>query len=266
MNKNENRLYYVNDTHFFNTIKKKLKEDGKINIDLPELRNFCTELYKFADTHYDFFKANDITCPVRFFNSKYYTIYEQEDWDSFMSSKEDIFNTYNFLINNFYNIDYNVALLGIGIYMPNIKGFVYGSNKNFKTYGEYKEEVFKDLETIRTVSGVYRLYNIDKDLIYIGKSYSLGQRLISSASIQSAIYYDYAVANNKADADIYEIYYISRLKPINNVANNTNDIPSFILKELEFAPIKPLFDLDIDLDKYKFKYNRDMSKWEKVNL
>ena len=74
----------------------------------------------------------------------------------------------------------------------------YGSNQNMKIYGEYIEDVFKDLDTIYTTSGVYRLYDIDKNLIYIGEKLSLGQRLISSASIQSAIYYDYAVVGNKS--------------------------------------------------------------------
>lgn len=105
----------------------------------------------------------------------------------------------------------------------------------------YFSEVVKNLETLLSVSGIYKLYDKDKNLLYIGKSKNLGNRIVSSKEERKAFYYSYAITKTMADACIYEPYYIAKLKPLLNVEHVTDDSPSFELPEIEFEEIKPFF-------------------------
>ncbi len=90
--------------------------------------------------------------------------------------------------------------------------------------------------------GIYRLYDENKNLIYIGKSYNLCDRIPSSANSKKAHYFSYCVLNNKADTDIYELYYINKLKPPKNLDGGHDDTPSTVLPELIFTNILPLYN------------------------
>lgn len=87
------------------------------------------------------------------------------------------------------------------------------------------------------ISGVYRIYNFDGQIIYIGKSYNLGSRIATSLKERKGCGFDYTVIDNKADTDIYEIYYISKLQPVLNGTSNTGEKPTVILPEREFGEV-----------------------------
>lgn len=86
-------------------------------------------------------------------------------------------------------------------------------------------------------------YDEDKELIYIGKSKSLGDRMQSSAiERMDAMYVTLMKTKTYADTGIYEMYYIAKLKPKLNVDGNTIDEPSVELP-----------DLEVILEMYKFR-------------
>lgn len=105
----------------------------------------------------------------------------------------------------------------------------------------------EDLETGYKKSGIYRIYNQNNRIIYIGKSTSdLADRLRTSIREQfqkgnsMPYFYDYAIIDNKSDVDIFEVYYISLFKPCNNSANIYTDMPSIVLPELNFTDLKEI--------------------------
>ena len=105
----------------------------------------------------------------------------------------------------------------------------------------------EDLETGYKKSGIYRIYNQNNRIIYIGKSTSdLAERLRTSIREQfqkgnsMPYFYDYAIIDNKSDVDIFEVYYISLFKPCNNSVNIYTDMPSIVLPELNFTDLKEI--------------------------
>lgn len=93
---------------------------------------------------------------------------------------------------------------------------------------------FKELaQTLFKSPGVYMFYNRNKELIYIGKSINLSQRLIGSAlEKETAMYATVKETKTYADCGIYEMYYIGLYKPKLNSDGMTDDYPTFELPEL----------------------------------
>lgn len=88
---------------------------------------------------------------------------------------------------------------------------------------------------LKNVCGIYRLYNEDLHLIYIGKSYDLFQRISTSSYQRQAYCYDYCVLDSRADTDIYELFYINKYKPPLNADSNSNDKLTVTLPLLKFC-------------------------------
>lgn len=91
---------------------------------------------------------------------------------------------------------------------------------------------------------VYLLYNKLNQLIYVGKSSAIDTRIRSHKS--SKRWRDHkiskilvAACNSKTDMEIYELYYINKLKPLANMSHVNNDMPSYAAKELEFTEYIP---------------------------
>ena len=87
------------------------------------------------------------------------------------------------------------------------------------------------------VVGLYRLYDKDKKLKYIGKSINLGSRLPSSSKRKGTVFYDYCAISNISELLVYESYYISKYKPEFNVDGKYNGDMGILLPELKFSPI-----------------------------
>lgn len=88
---------------------------------------------------------------------------------------------------------------------------------------------------------VYLATNNDNDeLVYIGKSKNLINRIASSIQEKKATKYRYALLESDADMNIYEIYYISKYKPKLNIdcvpqKNLTVTLPNIQLCDLKSA-------------------------------
>jgi len=61
--------------------------------------------------------------------------------------------------------------------------------------------------------GIYFIYNIHKEIIYIGKSNNLRNRIRQSVPNQAGFYYSYWLVEKLEDIDILEICLISLLNP-----------------------------------------------------
>jgi hypothetical protein len=85
------------------------------------------------------------------------------------------------------------------------------------------------IESLTNIPGVYKLYNKNKKLIYVGRSFSLSDRLPTSIKERSAYYFSYITTKTNADATILEPYLITKYRPVNNVDCVTTDKPSFTI-------------------------------------
>jgi len=116
-------------------------------------------------------------------------------------------------------------------------------NYFFKCQVTMSREYMIDGENIVGKCGIYKLFNENKEMVYIGKSTTdLFKRIIgSSYERKNAIYYSYAITRTKSDVGIYEMYYIGNLKPLTNKDGKFEDYPTMILEELIFSEIRPLY-------------------------
>ena len=103
-----------------------------------------------------------------------------------------------------------------------------------------------EFDYLNGVFGIYKLYDVDKNLLYIGKSVNLSSRLLGSSMERKAYFYSYAEVNSKSDLNIYEYYYISMCKPPLNVEGVYDDVLSVHLPELKFSDIKSLRKSDVN--------------------
>jgi len=98
---------------------------------------------------------------------------------------------------------------------------------------------FKLLKDILKTSGLYFIYNEKKELIYIGKSGNVGNRIITSVrseNLQGEAYYiNVKMLENKSDVNLYELYYISKFKPIYNREGKEEDDTTLELDDLDFT-------------------------------
>jgi len=120
--------------------------------------------------------------------------------------------------------------------------FIYWDEKVGK-YRTLSPDYLKLQKSIFDVAGIYFLYDHTRSLIYIGKSYHLWKRILSSCLERKASYCSYTIIGNKADTDIYEMYFISKLKPLENGTGKTDDSPTIVLPELDFSPLTKVYIL-----------------------
>ena len=80
-------------------------------------------------------------------------------------------------------------------------------------------------------SGLYYLYDKDKELIYIGKSVNLGVRMLESAKFDDVKYCKFSIVNNKSDMSILEVYLISKYKPKYNKDLKYDDTATIEMNE-----------------------------------
>lgn len=90
--------------------------------------------------------------------------------------------------------------------------------------------------------GVYKLFNNDKDLIYIGKSYSIGKRIVSSAREQRASYVKIMITKTQSDANLIEQYLIATEKPSQNDLGMTFDeLTVKVSFDYKFLPLVKIY-------------------------
>lgn len=102
--------------------------------------------------------------------------------------------------------------------------------KNLTPSNEFK----KFIEKLTGQYGLYFLYNIDKEILYIGKSIDLGNRVVGSINERKAVdgYVAIATTKTKADIHVYEPFYIIQEAPPLNAEFNDFDSLSIELPPL----------------------------------
>ncbi|OEG61857.1 MAG: hypothetical protein BHK79_07790 [Halanaerobium sp. MDAL1] len=121
---------------------------------------------------------------------------------------------------------------------------------------------------------LYRLYNQNKKIIYIGKTendinlrirahftHYKKHKKARSLWRYKARFFDYAELKNSAELGIYEIYLINKLKPEFNYMDKYKGEVRFSLPELEFEDIKPINEV---LNNYKKYCQLIKSKQQKL--
>lgn len=97
----------------------------------------------------------------------------------------------------------------------------------FEEKSKNKKLYLEDLQKYDKVPGIYFLYDKNKKLIYIGKSYNLRIRVEQSIMDKKAFYYKLLATENSCEANILEPYYIAIYSPELNFDFVTYDKPSF---------------------------------------
>lgn len=132
----------------------------------------------------------------------------------------------NFNILNYFDQDYLKDFWAVRRIVTDSKNkFVSIHKHNFVPSENFKIFVDKHIGKY----GLYFLYNLDKQLLYIGKSISLGDRIVASIRERNANgYVCIALTNHKADMHVYEPYYILKEKPsLNSQFNDFDEYDEF---------------------------------------
>lgn len=91
--------------------------------------------------------------------------------------------------------------------------------------------------------GLYFLYNINKELVYVGKSISLGETILNSVWEKNIDgYVAIAYTKTKADIHVYEPYYILKEKPLLNFEVLEKDELSISLKPLKISALVKIYE------------------------
>ena len=118
-------------------------------------------------------------------------------------------------------------------------------------------------DTVKTNFGCYFIYDKSNKLAYIGKSNSnLIKRSVQSGLERLAGQFsriDLYETDTHADASIYEIYFITTLKPYLNKESKSYDRPTIKLPDLKITN-QILFYKSIDIS------NKNFTKEEIVNM
>lgn len=116
---------------------------------------------------------------------------------------------------------------------------------------------------------IYRLYNANKEIIYVGKTVNKFTKRIRTHFTnykkynkngfwrKKVKYFDVAEVETEANLCLYEIYYINKIKPKNNTSNMGEGKLTVTLEDLNFSEIKKISELGIDIGYYKKSSNKD---------
>lgn len=134
----------------------------------------------------------------------------------------------------------NAAIRRAKIFQPDFE-----NARNILKDEDYQitDEFFKIMEELVYVCGLYFLFDENKELIYIGKSRNLSSRVPKSIKERKGFYLKYKLTSTMSDANILELYYISKLKPKLNKDSKESDDTTFeinykFLEKSDFIKIR----------------------------
>lgn len=231
----DNMGFFVNEEHYINLMKKIHKD--KFNS-------------KLQDKYVELFRG---VYNIKYYNSLFSAFYlkklpEEISWEfKELSSDEKE-------LKKFY-ISKTKVLSGAKLFVKNPDKLLTNECKEFLNYCKLRDEFISEkirtklqtfkykcdelqlskkatkvLDDLLNTPGVYFIFDKNKKLSYIGKSYSLGNRIFGSIKERDGYYFSYIKTSSKIDADIIEPYLIGMKKPPLNSEYITNDKPSFKLK------------------------------------
>jgi len=116
----------------------------------------------------------------------------------------------------------------------NVLAWLTAQKTQFVRECSFRQLLTAEFETlvldIANIAGIYGFWRPDDLPLYIGKSVSLGKRMLSSferfRSYDRSVLVKYIVAKARADIGILETYFIAQLKPPYNSESMYHDMPT----------------------------------------
>jgi hypothetical protein len=91
--------------------------------------------------------------------------------------------------------------------------------------------------------GLFFLYNLNKDLLFIGKSLNLGTSILEAIADKNVEgYVAVALTQSHSDVYVYEPYYIIKEKPLLNTDINDDDKLTITLKPLKKSELIKIYE------------------------
>jgi hypothetical protein len=96
--------------------------------------------------------------------------------------------------------------------------------------------------------GLYKLYDTKQKLVYVGKSYDLASRIPSSSKTRNSRYVSVCYTKSQSDANLLEVYFISKEKPSENADAHTIDALTIkVSHTYKFSPLIRIFKDENDV-------------------
>lgn len=229
-------------SHMFNYARRMFWNSGReLPLGEEKFERLCLAVYESADEFYGETDNDKNFIIVRFDQSLTYkcSLMLREEAD--LISIEEFIKTY---INQLIKLEKYIKgeEKPEGIDFDFIANYFAKELKPIETWGkEYSENFLADFKKYARVYGVYFIYGEQKELLYVGKSKNLFERLSNSLREKKGAYYSFAVTDTNADSHLYEIYYISKLKPSMNKDSVEEDGLTVTLPDLNISELKPAY-------------------------
>jgi len=238
---------YQNHMHYFYYCRKITLNNGvDVNEELKKLLlEETNKLYCFNEENVGSIHEYCLRQPVNVFSFRLSKCVNGEETKALLMDVDNIIKNYISML----ELDKQAALLCsefskygkpfMGV--NSIRQDASYKDKVSKATLELSEKTLEILMGLFSKSGLYKLYDSKKELLYIGKSYDLGRRIATSSGERKARYFAYSLLSNKSDTDIYELYYIATLKPPANSSGVNDDLPTIKLPGIKFTKPRPLY-------------------------
>lgn len=247
-------FYYENKRHFFYSCRKIILNKTSINIEAlePTLKEFCHLLFDFTVDNIEEICMKKLNYPTTCYVTFLSNSFDDESLLKSLKSVKNIIDDYKYMLSksreDFINDKYFRVYIDINKNTDvKVKNYILNTKFCFEDKEIDEKLIESKLVDLEKKSGLYKLYDEKKNLIFIGKSYNLAERIMQSIKNHKASYFSYSVIENKADTDIYAIYYISKLNPILNINARYTDVSTLKIEEIEF--VKPIYIFKQDIDR-----------------
>lgn len=256
-------MTFENATHFKNYVRKIAESCGydKNEFDQTEIPSKLIAIYEFQSEYDIALFAIGVSSIVDHFVTELKQLYycdEGQKMNVFLDifieineisdqakivcehiQKESIkkdFNLFNYFDSEFLKPHYKLRQ-----FVRNRNKFNYLNEHEFVPSTEFKEFVEEHIGKY----GLYFLYDQSMALMYIGKSTSIGDRILNSIQQKQVRgYIKVALTETIADMHVYEPYYVLKENPFYNVEFKAYDNLSFDLKPLKKSKLIKILTKD----------------------
>jgi len=222
--------YYKDSNHFYFSCTKKIREKfGNDFASSDLLKDFLYTVYDIGTREKKEFESQTLSNPIDYFTFQLNQISEPKKLKELIKEIKKSIYTYLGKEDFGYSVLRNDICTLVGNLDEHIKNKFEDDVLAVSWWSGLNISEEK-IEEIKNKKGLYKLFDENKELIYIGKSTVLHQRLPTSIRDKRASYFSYIIFDNEADISILELYLISTLKPKFNSDFKTEDLPSFKLE------------------------------------
>ncbi|MFV0572861.1 MAG: hypothetical protein ACK5M1_10595 [Xanthomarina gelatinilytica] len=245
-------MKFENESHFKNYVRKIAESCGyeKYEFDQSNLPSSLINMYQFQsenELELSAIGAASITDHLIKELKQLYYCDESQKMNLFLNIYSEVRDIYEqaiivckqiklesikdgFNLSNYFDNEFLKPYAKLQQYVKNNNKFSYLNENEFIPSTKFKEFVENHIGKF----GIYFLYDENKTLMYIGKSTSIGDRILNSIrDRQITGYIKVALTKTTADIHICEPYYILKENPFYNVEFKASDNLSFELKPLK---------------------------------